>query len=634
MRFKKNGTLAVADLALTLIHERVDQIKRSGQLPEGAQYTFDELKRIESDNGTTHDECQTIQVSTTVLKTTGRTVVTLRHGTFAARHVVRKTKAQDGATQPLHSSQLARLVAPRCKYGYDLLAHVGLESFLHGRRLEEIQKDLQQRSPSILIGISSLDDLRRRFLFYLGKVHREAVSPLRKSLGGQLTWLIDGTLEPGTPVFFGIQDARSAILLGSWKIPTESTDNIAPCLREAARDYGVPERVLHDLSSAMSLACETAFSGVPHDVCHFHFARDVGEDILTQPQKALSSRLRSLKLQVRLREQRKTQTEWLREHADAPEAVLVLQRLLQGESFTGSWTPTLGREVLLAFHFWMLDYAADGGRQGFPFDPYFLYFHRRLIRGHDALVQLLSRPAVSALAPKALWNLRDHLQRYRNDPKIIDAADHYEIAFQEFHRLRTALRLGAGGTSPMHHGYELTGDQQHELREALDALCQEYRQRIEGCSNEVECGVCAIILAHVEKYLPQLLPPTRSTSDGVRTTNQLETHWSTSKRACRQTQGRRKLTRLFNALPSELMLLPNLRNQQYVNVVLDGRLDHLASKFAEAHSAGRSYASWRLTNTSLNLGRIPRRLLRQEHFVDRLTETYDIQCQDKHREVA
>ncbi len=112
MRFKKNGTLAVADLALTLIHERVDQIKRSGQLPEGAQYTFDELERIESDNDTTRDECQTIQASTTVLKTTGRTVVTLRHGTFAARHVVRKKKELVGATQPLHSSLLARLVAP------------------------------------------------------------------------------------------------------------------------------------------------------------------------------------------------------------------------------------------------------------------------------------------------------------------------------------------------------------------------------------------------------------------------------------------------------------------------------------------------------------------------------------------
>jgi len=634
MHFKKNGTLAVAELALTLLHERVDQIKRSGQLPEGAQYTFDELERIESDNDTRRDEQGTIRASTTVQKTMPRTVVTLRHGSFAARHVVRTAKTPEGATQLLRSSQLAQLVAPRCKYGYDLVAHVGLESFLQGRRLEEIGEDLRQRWPSISIATSSLDDMRRRFLFYLGQVHRQAASSLRESLGGQRTWLIDGTLEPGTPVFFGIQDARSAILLGSWKIPTENADDIAPCLREAARHYGTPGRILHDLSSTMSSACNAALSDVPHDVCHFHFARDVGEDLLTKPQNALSSRLRSLKLQVRLREQRKTQTEWLREHANTPEAELVLQRLLRGESFTGAWSVTLGREVLLAFHFWMLDYAAEGGRQGFPFDPYILYLHRRLIQGHDALLRLLSGPAVSALAPKTLWNLRDHLQRYRDDPKIIAAAGHYEIAFREFHRLRTALRLLAEGASPMHHGYELTDDQQHELRETLGAFCQEYRQRIEDGSDDVERRVCEIILTHVEKYLPQLLPPPGSTSDGVRTTNQLESHWSTCKRTCRQTQGRKKLTRSFDALPPELMLLPNLQNQQYVDVVLDGSLDNLASKFAEAHSAGSSYRSWRLTNTSLNIGRIPRRLLRQEDFVDRLTETYDIQCRDKHSEVA
>ena len=40
--------------------------------------------------------------------------------------------------------------------------------------------------------------------------------------------------EPGTPVFFGVQEARSAILLGCWKIPTENADDMVPCLKEIA----------------------------------------------------------------------------------------------------------------------------------------------------------------------------------------------------------------------------------------------------------------------------------------------------------------------------------------------------------------------------------------------------------------
>jgi hypothetical protein len=294
----------------------------------------------------------------------------------------------------------------------------------------------------------------------------------------------------------------------------------------------------------------------------------------------------------------------------------------------------LGREVLLAFHFWMLDYAADGGRQGFPFDPYFLYFHRRLIRGHDALVRLLSHPTVADQAPKTLWNLRDQLEHYRQDSQIIAAASHYEMAFQEFDRLRTALWLGSEGVSPMHYRYELTADQQQQIRSVLDVLCDDYRRRIESSSDEIERDVCTTILTHVQKYLPQLLPPTGSGSDGVRTTNQLEGHWSQSKRACRQTQGRRKLTRTFDALPAELMLIPNLQNSEYINVVFDGNLDNLATKFAEADSNGSSYAAWRQTNTSLNLARIPKRILRQERFVDRLIEIYDRQCHAKKKQAA
>jgi hypothetical protein len=616
------------------MHEQIDQIKTSGALPDDAEYLFDELDQLEGLTGEASGNAMTC--ATTVYKTRSRKVVTLKHGRFSAREVVRQKTTESGETQRIPNCTLPRLVAPGCRYGYDLVAHVGLESFLFGRRLEEIHRNLQAGRPSIDIPTSSLDELRRRFLFHLGQVHRYSATVLREALSqaGGRTWLIDGTLEPGTPVFFGVQDAASAILLGCRKIPTENADAMVPCLEETAHDHGRPRRVLHDLSNAMSLACERAFPDVPHDVCHFHFARDVGEGLLAQPQKAISNRLRSLKLQVRLREQRKTQTDWLREHDGAPEADLILQQLLRGEPLTVTWNESLGREVLFAFHFWMLDYAADGKRQGFPFDPYSLYFHRRLIRGHDALERLLSRPAVNAHAPKALFNLRDHLKRYRTDSQIIAAATHYETAFREFDRLRTTLRLCADGTSPMHHSYDLPANQRQQVREALDVLCGDYRQQIECCSDEIKRSVCRIILVHVEKYLPQLLPLTELGHDNVRTTNQLEGYWGESKRACRQTQGRRKLTRSFNALPAELMLIPNLRNSEYIDIVLGGNLDHLAAKFAEANLNGSSYASWRQTNTSLNLGRVPSRILRQPDFVEHVIEVYDDQCRAKHRKVA
>lgn len=607
------------------MHEHIDRLKLSGELPDGAEYMFDQLNTGAENAGP----------STRVMKTRRRKVVTLKYGRFQVREVVRQTRDENREARRVPNTALARLVPSGCQYGFDMIAHVGLESFLFGHRLEVIQNNLRESSPSIDVPTSSLDELRRRFLFYLGQVHQAAAPALRDALNQSagLTWLIDGSVEPGTPVFFGIQDASTAILLGCRKIPSESADAIAPCLTETASDFGEPRHIFHDLSPAMGLACETAFDNVPHYVCHFHFLRDVGEGLFTKPHNALSSRLRSLKLQVVMREQRKTQTEWLRAHNGEPEAALKLQQLLRGEPITAGWNETLGKEVLLALHFWMLDYAADGSRQGFPFDPYFLYFHRRLIRGHNALVKLLSRECVAAHVPKPLFNLRDRLERYCTDPQIIAATSHYEMAFSEFARLRTTLRLEAAGDNPMRHEYDLDADLWHQVHENIDSLGKEYRERIASSSDDLERGIYTIILTHIDKYSSQLAPPAGS-RDTVRTTNQLESHWGESKRTCRQTQGRRKLTRTFNSLPSELMLIPNLRNPQYLKIVLDGNLDQLPTKFANTNMKGSSYASWRQTATSLNLGRLPSRILRQSDFVESVIEIYDDQCNTKNRQAA
>jgi hypothetical protein len=129
----------------------------------------------------------------------------------------------------------------------------------------------------------------------------------------QTTWLLDGTLEPDTPVFLGLEDAMSGMFLGGWKIPSENADDIAVCLTEAAARFGPPAGVLHDLSAAMIGACDAALPGVAHRVCHFHLARDVGNDLCASDQIALTKRHRSLKILPRLREQRKGQTEWFRE---------------------------------------------------------------------------------------------------------------------------------------------------------------------------------------------------------------------------------------------------------------------------------------------------------------------------------
>jgi len=114
---------------------------------------------------------------------------------------------------------------------------------------------------------------------------------------------------------------------------------------------------------------------------------------------------------------------------------------MNGRPVQAPFSETLGREVLLALHYWILDYHSDGRRRGFPFDPYTLYLHRRVVRASDAVDRLMSSDSLARRAPIALVNFQKLLREYRSDAQIRAAAELYERAFTMFDRLRQALRL-------------------------------------------------------------------------------------------------------------------------------------------------------------------------------------------------
>jgi len=345
-----------------------------------------------------------------------------------------------------------------------------------------------------------------------------------------------------------------------------------------------------------------------------------GKDLYKAPQADLSKRLRAMKMQLHLKDQRSRQTQRLHKAILEKPISLLLSDILNGKETSVGWSESLGREVLMGFHFWLLDYPNDGHRQGFPFDPYLLYFHRRIVTAHEALKGLLSSDTVRAKMPKAFLNFSQQLENYLLDPIIDSTATLYEKASNIFERVRGALRLFPKESNPMHDSYELSSNAQKEVKNALEILRKQFYEEDTGLDNPKEHRLYEIVLTHIDKYAPRLFASNElRTTDGisVRTTNTIETHWSSGKRMRRQTHGRKKLTRDFQALPAEFMLIPNLRNQRYVELVM-GNLNNLADKLAEAGQTAGPYSHWYKKQQPLNIGRLSKRLLRDENFIEDL----------------
>ena len=99
------------------------------------------------------------------------------------------------------------------------------------------------------------------------------------------------------------------------------------------------------------------------------------------------------------------------------------------------------------------------------------------------------------------------------------------------------------------------------------------------------------------------------------------------KRSRRRAHGRGKLTRDFQALPEEYVLITNLENPAYVDLVLDGSLENLPAKFAEVSGSAGSFSAWRRMHTARLIGQPPRRLLRQDGFIDEVVAVCYQHCQ-------
>jgi len=604
--------------------EAVQGLQQVATLPADVCFRFDAAEERACNGDTPAPDVS----GGSVQKTVRRTVVSLQHGRFQACETVRQAVGHGGPGSD-RSPQLADVVARGARYAFDVIAQVGVATYLQGRSLQDVREELAQRQPAIQVPLSTLWDQQQKFLFYLGCLHQQATPCLRGFLAqhGPVTWLVDGTTEPGTAVFLGIEEAAQGLFLGNWKIPSENVEDLVPCLRQAADRYGRPERVLHDLSPTMSGACEQALPGVSHFVCHQHLARDVGEDLYEAPQLALCKRLRTLKLQYRLKEQRRGQNEWLRQRVDSA-AGLLLADVLAGRAVEVSWDDTWARQVLLAFHFWILDYRSDGRRRGFPFDPYLLYLHRRLVRAGEAVDRLFSQAAVACRMPPVFRNFQALLQTYRRDPEILAAADLFERCSALFTRLREALRLSAEQMDQLRQPQKLPGDEQRSIQHALEQLRQQLQQQTAD-ENDRDRPLVQIVLAHLDKYWAHLVPGPLPAAEAhwQRTTNQLESDWGTLKRRRRRTHGRGKLTRDFQSLPEEYPLIRNLENETYLQVVLGGSLESLPAKLANASREAGSFDAWRRRRRPRLLVDVPRRLLRAHDFVDHLLETCIHSCQ-------
>jgi hypothetical protein len=514
-----------------------------------------------------------------VLKTQRRQVSTLPIGPWIAHETIWRDPATD---QAYGSAQLRRLVAPGCTFGYDVLVLVGQELFLHHRPTEAVVEQL--REGQIPISPSEVGYLARKFVVYLALAHRQSAPTLKKAMQAQGGYILhlDGTCEGGGPMLMSSLDGLSQIVLGSVKLPSEKAEQIIPFLQEIKARFGRPIATVHDMGTGILRAIHEVFPGVPDFICHFHFLRDVGKDLLEADYEALRQRLRKhglgQKLLYRARRLKSTLDQ-------QPEVMEGFCHSVQ----QGHWPPSAQLEsfpLLCAYSLiqWALESKRGSEGYGFPFDrPQVEWAHRMLVLG-ERLEQIKDIHLRGQWTDnKPLLRLSCELRNLCADAGLARRLAALDEKIQVFDQLRSAMRIApTGGGAGLNSGSEAVA--LGPIEKAVEKFRQQITSRADYDSND---GWKAMV-AQIDKYQEKLFadPITVRTPHGPlviqpqRTNNIMERFFRDLRRGARHRTGNNRIGRFLQSMIADTPLVRNLENPAYLKILLNGQAT-LEERFAQ-----------------------------------------------------
>ncbi len=505
------------------------------------------------------------------MKTQTKTAATLEIGLVRVHETI---KHCDRCDKTYRSNEPRKLIPHGCKSGFNVIVDVGMALFIECKNERQIQAELKSRN--VPVSIRQVGYLAKKFIVYLALAHKESRSKIREllSLRGGYVLHLDGTCEGDSPHLMSALDEIAQIVLDNIKIPSEKADKIVPFLSQIKQSYGIPVALVHDMGSGILSAVKEVFPGVPDYICHYHFLRDIGKDLLGVEYAAIRNALKRHSIRPSLRAIVRVLKKRIETHPDLAES---LDRYLKGKAKTVDVLPSVLAYILSN---WILDANSELNGYGFPFDRSHLVFYNRLKTARKILLGLPQRKRYD----KYIIRLNTLIGRATTDRNLKNNVSKMEQKAQIFDQLRDAMRIAV---SDGKKGLNDDGDNVDikTIRKAVTVF-----RNSDKVKSAVEKSVdYKKMIKQIDKYWDKLFadPIMVTTANGEkilvqpqRTNNIMERFFRDLKRMYRSKSGTQSLNKVIKAMLSDTPLVKNLLNPEYVKIILNGH-NSLENRFAE-----------------------------------------------------
>ena len=430
-----------------------------------------------------------------MLKTKTKKVATLAIGEFRAREFWYSCPR---CGFEVGSEELRRLVAKGCKVGYDVLVRVGHAFFLESRDNGQIVDELTEKNVSVCR--SEVSYLARKFIVHLALLHKTIRKETQAflSMNGGYILHLDGTCEGESPHLISVLDGITEIVLDNVKLPSENADELIPFLQGIKAAYGEPVSVVTDMGKGFLAALREVFPNVPLFACHFHFLKNVGNELFGEENDTIRKRLKSHGIQGTLRRRVHTLNSRIAEEPELADTFLagiesedlLILRALEG----------LAQVLVRTLLMWALEGKNQGQGRGFPFDQPLLVFCGRLTTAYTLLGQFSQSGLFKSKKEKKLCStlLRDLLPVTRDSALNTAVATMLEKV-EVFNRLRVAMRI----TLP-ENKRGLNDEGELCNMKTIEKEVGKFRRRVSADSNRMKDNAYRKMIGLLDKYWDML----------------------------------------------------------------------------------------------------------------------------------
>ncbi|KPA17944.1 hypothetical protein MHK_001838 [Candidatus Magnetomorum sp. HK-1] len=277
------------------------------------------------------------------------------------------------------------------------------------------------------------------------------------------------------------------------------------------------KHLVHDMGIGIMGAVKEVFQNIPDYICHFHFLRDIGKDLLLDDYQRVIKSLKDHKIRKSLRQKKRYIGEKVRDE------IGLIEEIILGERIATTETKSLPEIAVYTFIQWIFEAPRQSKGYGFPFDTPHLDFYNRLKKMHQELSKVLDNG--DRKNKKSLIKVCELVKVVLDDKKLKTAVVNLETKKVVFNKLREALRIADPD------GEKGLNDEGESDIETIEDKVKKFKLWLEDDENRKK--IYAKMIKQIEKYWDKLFtdPIVVSTNEGKltivpqRTNNILERYF-------------------------------------------------------------------------------------------------------------